>query len=223
MGRNPTCGEGAWIGAKWRLTSDGVNTPWPRPQRAVSWWMIIFNPRIAAFALSLFTAGCTSSQEPARPPTASVAGSYWIGDTMVGPPSVRISLSEQRAYFYKGDQLAGVSLVSTGREGRRTTTGDFHIVEKQRYHESSLFGNYVNSSGKVVQGNVDTRKHRRPKGARYAGAPMPFWMRIVGGTGMHEGQLPGYPASHGCIRMPREMAEAFYRSLEVGTPVTIAK
>lgn len=185
--------------------------------------MDIYNARIAALVLMLFCAGCSSSQEPASPAVATTAGSYWNGDSMVGAPSVRISLSEQRAYFYKGDQLAGVSLISTGREGRRTTTGQFRIVEMQRYHESSLYGKYVNSRGKVVQGNVDTRRHRRPAGARYAGAPMPYWMRIVGGTGMHEGTLPGYPASHGCIRMPREMAAAFYRSIAVGTPVKIER
>ena len=61
---------------------------------------------------------------------------------------------------------------------------------------------------------VTTRHH-------YAGAPMPFWMRIVGGIGMHKGNLPGYPASHGCIRLPGEMAEAFYGAVSVGTPVRI--
>jgi lipoprotein-anchoring transpeptidase ErfK/SrfK len=50
---------------------------------------------------------------------------------------------------------------------------------------------------------------------------MPYFMRIVGGIGMHAGYLPGYPASHGCIRMPEFMAENFFRSVSVGTPVTI--
>jgi len=50
---------------------------------------------------------------------------------------------------------------------------------------------------------------------------MPYFMRIVGGTGMHEGFLPGYPASHGCIRMPSFMAEAFFRNVAVGTPVKV--
>ena len=50
---------------------------------------------------------------------------------------------------------------------------------------------------------------------------MPYFMRIVGGIGMHAGYLPGYPASHGCIRMPEFMAENFFNSVSVGTPVTI--
>lgn len=66
--------------------------------------------------------------------------SYWNGDGMVGRPAVRISISEQRAYFYKGGQLAGVSLISSGRAGRETVTGNFHIIQKDKHHESSMFG-----------------------------------------------------------------------------------
>ncbi|MDB6118881.1 MAG: hypothetical protein JWO08_2662 [Verrucomicrobiaceae bacterium] len=147
---------------------------------------------------------------------------YWNGDSMSGPPSIKIVLHEQRAYFYKGNQVAGVSPISSGREGLDTITGKFHIIEKDIDHKSSLFGDYVDQDGNVIQKEIDTSKDPKPKGARFDGARMPYFMRIVGGTGMHEGYLPGYPASHGCIRMPGTMAEAFYRSTPVGTPVTIA-
>ena len=140
---------------------------------------------------------------------------------MLGKPSVRISLSQQRAFFYKDGQLAGVSEISSGREGRDTVTGSFKIIEKDADHVSSLFGDYVDANGNVIQKDIDTSKDPKPKGARYDGARMPYFMRIVGGTGMHEGYLPGYPASHGCIRMPGFMAAAFFRSVEVGTPVSI--
>jgi hypothetical protein len=154
-----------------------------------------------------------------HPPTDEV--SYWDGDHLTGPATVRIVLSEQRAYLYKGGQLAGVSRISTGSEGMDTVTGNFKLLEKDRHHASSLYGNYVDENGQVIQRDVDTRKDRKPPGARYEGADMPYWMRIVGGTGMHEGFLPGYPASHGCIRMPSFMAAAFFRNVRVGTPVTI--
>ena len=140
---------------------------------------------------------------------------------MTGSPTVRISLSRQRAYFYTGGQLAGVSRISSGREGRNTVTGSFHIIQKDRDHVSSLFGDYVDANGTVLQKEVDSSKDHKPKGAKFDGAKMPNFMRIVGGTGMHEGYLPGYPASHGCIRMPGFMAAAFFRSVEVGTPVSI--
>jgi hypothetical protein len=179
----------------------------------------------AAMLCLLISTGCTSPPldstppAPAGPPLDDV--SYWDGDHMTGPVSVRIVLSEQRAYLYKGGQLAGVSLISSGSEGMNTVTGRYHLQEKDRHHASSLYGAYVDEGGRVIQKDVDTRKDRKPPGARYEGADMPYWMRIVGGTGMHEGFLPGYPASHGCIRMPGFMAAAFFDSVKVGTPVTI--
>ncbi len=142
----------------------------------------------------------------AGPPQDSV--SYWDGDGIEGKPSITISLREQRAYFYKSGVLVGVSQLSTGREGHAN-------------HVSSLFGDYVDSAGNVVTPNVDVTKDPKPPGTHFRGTPMPYFMRIVSGTGMHAGYLPGYPASHGCIRMPEFMAEDFFKSVSVGTPVTI--
>ena len=157
---------------------------------------------------------------PTGPPRDTV--SYWDGDSVNGSPSVKISLGEQRAFFYKGGVLVGVSQLSTGREGLNTPLGTFKIIQKDKDHASSLFGDYVDSTGKVVVPNVDVKKDPKPPpGAHFRGTPMPYFMRIVSGTGMHAGYLPGYPASHGCIRMPEFMAENFFRSVSVGTPVTI--
>ena len=157
---------------------------------------------------------------PAGPPRDTV--SYWDGDSVSGSPSVKISLGEQRAYFYKGGVLVGVSQLSTGREGLNTPLGNFKIIQKDKDHASSLFGDYVDSADKVVVPNVDIKKDPKPPpGAHFKGTPMPYFMRIVSGTGMHAGYLPGYPASHGCIRMPEFMAENFFKSVSVGTPVTI--
>lgn len=171
----------------------------------------------------LLGTGCTSVEPPTeqRNHPSDDGVSYWNGDRMTGSPSVLISLSEQRAYFYKDDQLAGVSRISSGREGHDTVTGDFKIIQKDRDHESSLFGDYVDAHGDIIQKDVDTSKQPKPTGAGYEGAKMPYFMRIVGGTGMHAGFLPGYPDSHGCIRMPDYMAEAFFHAVSVGTPVTI--
>jgi lipoprotein-anchoring transpeptidase ErfK/SrfK len=147
--------------------------------------------------------------------------SYWDGDSIPGKPSIKISLGEQRAYFYKAGQLVGISQLSTGREGMGTTTGSFSIIQKDQNHVSSQYGDYVDSADNVVVANVDVGKDPKPPGTHFKGAPMPYFMRIVGGTGMHAGYLPGYPASHGCIRMPEFMAENFFRSVSVGTPVTV--
>lgn len=147
--------------------------------------------------------------------------SYWDGDGIAGSPSIKIKLTEQKAYFYKGGQLVGISQLSTGREGLGTPTGSYKIIQKDRDHVSNLYGDYVDSAGNVVVANIDVTKDPKPPGTRFKGAPMPYFMRIVSGIGMHAGYLPGYPASHGCIRMPEFMAENFFRNVSVGTPVTI--
>ena len=154
-------------------------------------------------------------------PRASDTVSYWDGDGIPGSSSIRISLNEQRAYFYKGGELVGISAISTGREGFGTGTGSFKVIQKDRDHVSSRFGDYVSRDGTIIRKEIDRDKDPMPPGAIYDGARMPFFMRIVGGTGMHEGFLPGYPASHGCIRMPGHMAEIFFANVSLGTPVMV--
>ncbi|HEV7404204.1 MAG TPA: L,D-transpeptidase family protein [Chthoniobacteraceae bacterium] len=147
--------------------------------------------------------------------------SYWEGDGAAGSPSVKISLGEQRAYFYKGNELVGISIISTGREGHNTPTGSYRIQQKDKDHKSSIYGDYVDASGNVLKKDIERGKDPMPPGGIFDGAKMPNFMRITGGVGMHQGFLPGYPASHGCIRMPGFMSENFFNSVSVGTPVTI--
>jgi hypothetical protein len=147
--------------------------------------------------------------------------SFWDGDGVPGQPRIEIRLSEQRAYFYKGDQLVGISQVSTGREGFNTPTGSFKVLQKDREHRSSLYGDYVDANQQVVKANVDVNKDPRPPGTTFLGSSMPYFMRVTGGVGMHTGYLPGVPASHGCIRMPDFMAQNFFYNTPMGTPVSI--
>lgn len=147
--------------------------------------------------------------------------SYWDGDGLSGAPSIVIDLGDQRAYFYKGGTLAGVSSLSTGDEGHPTTTGKFKIFEKDKNHRSNLYGDFVDSSNNVVVQNVDITKDKPPPGAHFLGSEMTWFMRFNGGAGMHKGFLPGYAASHGCVRMPAHMAEIFFNNVSIGTPVTV--
>ena len=138
-----------------------------------------------------------------------------------GPPKVVVKLHEQRAYLYRGGEVAASSRISSGREGYRTPTGSFRVQLKDEDHRSSLYGDYVSSSGKIVKANVDVRKHSKPKGAHFVGAPMPFFVQFLPSYGLHVGYLPGEPASHGCIRMPYWKARQFYQAVHVGTPVVV--
>jgi hypothetical protein len=155
--------------------------------------------------------------------TLADANSYWDGEGVSGAPSVVINLTEQTASFYKGNKIVGVSAISSGREGFDTPTGKYKIMQKEKDHASNLYGDYVDATGTVVKANVDVKKDPKPPGAIFRGAPMPYFMRIVGGVGMHQGFLPGVPDSHGCIRMPEQMAAIFFANVEKGTPVTITR
>ncbi len=165
--------------------------------------------------------GGVYGNEPVAATAPNDTVSYWDGDGVPGKPTVKISLGEQRAYFYKGGQLVGISQLSTGREGKDTPVGAYKISQKDIAHASSRYGDYVDVNDNVVVPNIDNEIDPKPPGTHYKGAPMPYFMRIAGGVGMHAGYLPGYPASHGCIRMPEFMAENFYNSVESGTPVEI--
>ena len=147
--------------------------------------------------------------------------SYWDGDGMSGAPSVVIDLSDQKAYFYKGGKLAGVSALSTGDATHRTPTGNFKISQKNKWHKSNLYGDYVDGAGNVVKKDIDVTKDPMPPGCRFEGSKMTHFMRFNGGIGMHEGFLPGFPASHGCVRMPGHMAEIYFANVTSGTPVTV--
>jgi lipoprotein-anchoring transpeptidase ErfK/SrfK len=134
--------------------------------------------------------------------------------------AVEIDLQEQRAYLLRHGRMILESPVSTGRTNYRTPTGQFKIIEKDMDHRSSLYGKIVDSRGRTIVADADADMPV-PSGAKFVNAPMHYFMRFTGGVGMHAGHLPGYAASHGCVRMPREYAAEFYRAVEIGTPVTV--
>src|SRR6476659_7819585 len=135
---------------------------------------------------------------------------------------VIVSLPKQRAYLMIGEQIVADSPISSGKAGHGTPSGNFSVLEKDPDHRSSIYGDYVDSSGRVVRSGISARIDSAPSGTHYVGASMKWFMRLTGeGVGMHVGILPGYPASHGCIRMPEPAAAAFYAHVKVGTPVRV--
>ena len=111
-----------------------------------------------------------------------------------GPERVVIGLSDQMAYLYRGDTLVAAAAISTGRDEKPTPTGIFSVLDKKPFYRSKKYDN----------------------------APMPWMQRIDGfGIALHGGYNPGYPASHGCIRLPTAFAKKLYSVTGVGTPVFI--
>jgi len=152
----------------------------------------------------LACAAASAAAHPARHRHASVAekatrlspGQYvWEAKAAsTGPLLLVIDLSTQRALLYRNGAPIAASTVSTGGKGRRTPTGVFTILQKEVVHRSRT----------------------------YDDAPMPYMQRLTWkGVAMHAGHVSGYPASHGCIRLPRGFAKRLYGITRLGTPVMI--
>ena len=168
---------------------------------------------VLALAVPVVPAQATIETEEARATAASAAetaradmletfGEAWLDNGKFlwkkgsgsGVTRVVISLTDQMAYAYDGDELVGASTISSGNDEKPTPTGIFPILEKKRFHRSFKYDN----------------------------APMPFMQRIDGyGVALHGGFNPGYPASHGCIRLPLPFAKKLFSITDVGTPVYI--
>lgn len=133
---------------------------------------------------------------------------------------VEIDLEEQRAYLLEGRRILLVSPISSGRAGHFTEAGSYKVIEKEQNHFSSIYGKIVDGTGNTVVADAD-KDMRVPRGGKFIPAPMRYFMRFHGADGMHAGYLPGYPASHGCVRMPDQYAIAFFHAVEVGTPVRV--
>jgi len=177
-----------------------------------------------ACAAALIVSSCEELPPYVQHPLAAFApqpSGYWNDEGVSGSPKIVVHIGEQKAYFYKGKHVVGESTVSTGKPGFSTPPGNYSVVSKDRDHISTIFGDYVDDYGNVVRSNIDVRKDRRPPGAHFDGAQMPYAMFFRGGYAMHQGYVPPYAASHGCIRLPKGMGEPFFENAPVGTPVTV--
>ena len=135
---------------------------------------------------------------------------------------VVVSLPKQRAFLMIGDQIVIDSPISSGKRGHSSPTGHFSVLEKDPNHRSNIYGDFVDRSGRTVRAGVSAKIDAAPSGTHYVGASMKWFMRLTAeGVGMHIGILPGYPASHGCIRMPSDGAKLFYDHVKVGTPADV--
>jgi L,D-transpeptidase catalytic domain len=160
---------------------------------------------------------------PVRPRTERVLH-QWNDTGEGGKVQVRISLSDQIAEFKRGERDIGWCYVATGKEGHDTSPGTYKITEKIVDKRSNLYGWIEDAYGNVTNGDA-TPRDKVPKGMVYVPAPMPYWMRLTSrGVGMHGGviPMPGEPASHGCIRIPKDFVPTLFDAVEVGTTVVIS-
>ncbi|MBB4399935.1 MULTISPECIES: L,D-transpeptidase family protein [Rhizobium/Agrobacterium group] len=107
---------------------------------------------------------------------------------------ILVSKSDQSLALYENGEIVATSKVSTGKAGHETPSGIFSILEKRKYHESNI----------------------------YSAAPMPFMQRLTwSGIALHEGKVPNYPASHGCVRLPSKFAKSLFGDTRTGVHVII--
>jgi lipoprotein-anchoring transpeptidase ErfK/SrfK len=153
----------------------------------------------------------------------SLIAALWASGALAqtnGRYSIEIDLQEQMAHLVEDGYVVLSSPISSGRAGYETTRGMFKITQKERAHVSNLYGRIVDARGRTLVANAHVDMPV-PRGGRYVPASMPYFLRYNGAEGMHAGILPGYPASHGCVRLPQANAIAFFNAVETGTPVNV--
>jgi hypothetical protein len=156
-------------------------------------------PLVAAL-LVFFCSGAHAENTYAIPPIVDTAmplgaGEFvWKDSATPGQVSIVVSVALQRLYVYRTGVLVGMTTVSTGKRGHATPLGDYAILQKSQWHRSNL----------------------------YSDAPMPFMQRLTwDGIAIHGGWNPGYPASHGCIRVPAAFARKLFVATSLGATVAV--
>lgn len=138
---------------------------------------------------------CGIAMPAAAQQPVAPGGYRWLEEgPFAGPLYLVISIERQMVHVYDGDRLVGIASVSTGMKGHSTPTGEFPVLQKREWHRSNIYSN----------------------------APMPFMQRLSwDGIALHAGHNPGYPASHGCIRLPYAFARKLFGMTQVGTLVSV--
>jgi lipoprotein-anchoring transpeptidase ErfK/SrfK len=149
-----------------------------------------------------------------------ISALLWGSAGMASETKVIINLSDQRVSLVEQGRITLVSPIASGKPGWQTPTGNFSIFSKDINHLSRSFGSVVDAYGRVVNSSATPGTYL-PRGDHYRPSPMPYFMEFSSAVGMHAGYLPGYPASHGCVRMPRDLAALFFQRVQIGTPVTV--
>ena len=166
---------------------------------AASALLVAFTPLRPAHAEIVGPAAAAAEPPAAAVEQATLSPGEFVWQperSPAGEVEIVVSIPLQRAYVYRGGTLIGVTTVSTGRPGHRTPTGKFDILEKHARHFSNKYNN----------------------------APMPYMQRLTwDGIALHAGQIPGRPASHGCVRLPLAFARELFAVTAVGASVHVVE
>ena len=160
---------------------------------------------VVAMSFAINTAFAQGAKEsmPVITPVESLKPGEWVwyAETVPeGPMLLMVSVTQQKAYLYRNGIRVGASTVSTGKKGYETPTGVFTILQKNKDHKSNLYKDGKNNA-----------------------AAMPYMQRLTwDGIALHSGNLPGYPASHGCVRMPDGFSKRLFAETNLGMTVIVS-
>ena len=156
-----------------------------------------------SFAITSAFAQSANEPMPANTPVEALKPGQWLwyADAVPeGPTLLMVSITQQKAFLYRNGIRVAVTTVSTGKKGYETPTGVFTILQKNKDHKSNLY-----------------------KDAKNNAASMPYMQRLTwDGIALHSGNLPGYPASHGCVRLPDGFSRRLFAETELGMTVIVS-
>ena len=181
--------------------------------------------RLLLPSLFLLSVGCSEGALDGVPSkfgeTDKGGDFFWAVREQLLHPSIVIHLGKQQAELLEGDTMVAQSSICSGRSSHKTPKGSFAVLEKVPQYISGRYGDFVTDMGEVVLAGIDNHDQLPPPGTTFRGTPMPYFMRIFGGIGMHAGPLPGFPQSHGCVRFPRLFAQRLFEMVPLGTKVLV--
>lgn len=168
-----------------------------------------FTALFLALTVSLLTSCATTTKGPYN------AKAY--RPTNQSDVRVKVSLSNRMVYVMEGNRPLLVTPTAIGKPESPTPLGNYKVFQKIEKKRSNTYGYAVTNNG-----TYPVKRTKMPRGAKYVGFPMPYWVEFKSGYGFHTGSVWPTPRSHGCLRLHANVAPKFFALVPVGTPVNIA-
>jgi len=171
-------------------------------------------------ATAVFTSSCSNTAPPRASGGVAAYQAYDLPATRPTNPSnvsVKVSISNQMAYVMEGNKPLLVTPVSVGKSATPTPRGSFRAYSKQAKRRANGHG-WATSGSQARQ----FRRGKQPKGWKFIGTPMPYWVEFKPGYGFHTGWQKPYPCTHGCLRLHENVAPKFFSIVPKGAKINIA-